>query len=252
MINASYGTRSRLDRHGLAVIGAASPIGGATAALACSLGVDRLVLLDHDAEALASLAEALGAMTWWRASDLSSRKAVAELARDAPEVDLIVTVGPRAARPQSFGEVSHDDWVTALEANVKRAYAAAAVFIPGMLERRRGSVVNVTSVIGKRPQSSIGSVADAGASAAVNGLTKALAREVAGAGVRVNAVNHAAIPTDGFPPSRRDRFDPSDRPALGREATPLEVAQCIVFLLSDAASYITGECINVDGGLVLE
>lgn len=107
----------------------------------------------------------------------------------------------------------------------------------------------------KRGGGFLGKTAYAGAKAAVNGLTKALAREVAPLGVRVNAVNPGLTDTRRLDALRADPEVWARCLAavpLGRVADPAEIAGAIVYLLSDASAYVTGETLNVDGGVAME
>ena len=252
MTSARFPDCLRLDGRTLAIVGATTPIGRATAALASARGVERLVLLDDNQAQLRSLAHGLGGNAWWRAVDVSCRAAVADVMTKAFRVDLVVTIGPEPAWTR-FADLGLEEWSATLAAHVKRVYAAASVFLPEMLERGHGRMVNVVSIQGKRPRLADGSAAYAGAGAAINGLTKVLAREVATVGVCVNAVNHGFIGDGaGSQSPQADLVDPRVGPALGRAGTPAEVAEPILFLLSDASGYITGESINVDGGALTE
>jgi 3-oxoacyl-[acyl-carrier protein] reductase len=124
-----------------------------------------------------------------------------------------------------------------------------------MVERGDGRIVNVASIAGKRGGGFLGKTAYAGAKAGVNGLTKAIARELAPLGVRVNSVNPGLTDTRRLESLRSDSQVWSRCLAavpLGRVATTEEVAAAILYLLSDASAYVTGETLNVDGGVAME
>jgi NAD(P)-dependent dehydrogenase (short-subunit alcohol dehydrogenase family) len=169
-------------------------------------------------------------------------------------IDLLVNAaGNVSASP--FLELELDEWNTTLASHATGCFVTCRLVVPGMVERRYGRVVNVASIAGKRGGGFLGKAPYAAAKAAVNGLTKAIAREVAASGVRVNAVNPGLTDT-----SRLDslRADPAvwarclAAVPLGREARPVEIAGTIAWLLSDASDYITGETLNVDGGVAME
>lgn len=150
------------------------------------------------------------------------------------------------------GEVhvsSEDDFDKQMNVNVKGVFLTSKYFIPGMLEQKGGCIVNVSSVCGIR-----GGYNCAGYSAskaAVNNLTRSMALDYMRNGIRVNAVCPSATETKMFMTGTTQEVldiftggNPS-----GRIGTPSEVADLIVFLASDKASYINGACISIDGGL---
>ena len=243
----------RLDLSGrtILVTGAAAGIGAATARAAVARGAAAL-LVDIDAAGLRDLAAQLGAQAF--ICDVSDFAAVQALGGEAGRVDLIVNAaGNISSSP--FLQLTREEWDSVLAAHVKSVFNTCRVLLPGMAERRYGRVVNVASVAGKRGGGFLGKTAYAGAKAAVNGLTKALARELAWSGVRVNAVNPGVTDTRRIDSLRADPEVWQRVLAaipLGRPAHPDEVAAAIVFLLSDASRYVTGTTLNVDGGIAME
>lgn len=244
------------DRHSLSglsilVTGAAAGIGAATARAAVTHGATAL-LVDIDAVGVHDQAARLGAQAF--VCDVSDFAAVQVLADATGPVDLLVNAaGNISSSP--FLQLTREEWDSVLASHVKSVFNTCRVFLPGMAERRCGRVVNVASVAGKRGGGILGKTAYAGAKAAVNGLTKALARELAPSGVRVNAVNPGVTDTHRIDPLRADpemwqRVLASI--PLGRPAHPDEIAAAIVFLLSDASRYVTGTTLNVDGGIAME
>ena len=243
----------RLDLSGRTVLvtGAAAGIGAATARAAVARGA-QAILVDLDADGVRGLAAQLGAHA--HVCDVSDFAAVQALAGVTGPIDLLVNAAGNVSS-SPFLQLTREEWDGVLASHVKSAFNTCRVFLPGMAERRYGRVVNVASVAGKRGGGILGKTAYAGAKAAVNGLTKALARELAPAGVRVNAVNPGVTDTRRIAVLRAD-------PAvwqrvlaaipLGRPASPDEVAAAIVFLLSDASRYVTGTTLNVDGGMAME
>ncbi|TYZ62774.1 hypothetical protein PybrP1_011631 [[Pythium] brassicae (nom. inval.)] len=120
----------------------------------------------------------------------------------------------------------------------------------GMIQQRRGSIVTIGSVVGAAGNA--GQTAYSASKAGLAGATKSLAKELGSRGVRVNLVEPGFIATamtDAMPAAARERVLPSV--PLGRLGSPDDVAQLVAFLASDDASYITGQCIRIDGGLVL-
>jgi 3-oxoacyl-[acyl-carrier protein] reductase len=124
------------------------------------------------------------------------------------------------------------------------------VAIPYLLEDKGGNIVNVASTAGLRGQAYAAHYA--ASKAGLIGLTKSVAKELASRNIRVNAVAPGFIETDmtaGLTPQAREAL--SGQIALGRLGTPEDVAGAVAFLASDAASYITGQVIVVDGGMVM-
>jgi 3-oxoacyl-[acyl-carrier protein] reductase len=243
------------------VTGAAAGIGRETARLLGERGARALVLLDLDEDGLAEVAgecASTGTQVVSRVVDCGDFAALAaavpELADSAGPVELLVNAAGNVTS-SPFLSLTPEEWDSALRSHMKSTFATCRLIVPGMVERRYGRIVNVASVAGKRGGGFLGKSAYAGAKAAVNGFTKALAREVAPFGVRVNAINPGLVDT-----ARLDtlRADPDlwarclAAVPLGRVGEPREIAAAILFLLSDVSGYVTGETMNVDGGVVME
>ena len=139
-------------------------------------------------------------------------------------------------------------WDAVLAVNLKGAFLMSKAVLRGMIKRRRGAIVNISSVVGRRGNA--GQVNYSAAKAGLIGLTKSLAREVASRNVRVNAVAPGYIETE-----MTAVLDDTARNAimsqvpLGRIGTPEAVAEAVAFLASDSAEFITGVVLPVDGGL---
>lgn len=244
--------RLSLDGRTALVTGAAAGIGRATALVLADLGAERLELVDLDGAGAAEVAAQIGVRATAHVADAADSRALAAL--PLRDVDLLVNAAGNVSS-SPFLELEPAEWEAGLRSHARSVYVTCRLLVPGMVERRYGRVVNVASVAGKRGGGFLGKVPYATAKAAVNGLTKALAREVAPFGVRVNAVN------PGLTDTRRVdalRADPEvwarclAAVPLGRIAAPEEVATAIAFLLSDASAYLTGVTLNVDGGVAME
>jgi 3-oxoacyl-[acyl-carrier protein] reductase len=146
--------------------------------------------------------------------------------------------------------MSDDDWTAVMRTNVDGTFHACRAVMFGMLKRRRGAVVTLSSVAGR--YGNTGQTNYSAAKAAISGFTMAAAKEAGRYGVRVNAIAPGFIVTDMTEPmSAHAREQALLKIPLGRFGTAEEVAGLIEFLASDRASYITGQVFGIDGGLVL-
>lgn len=144
--------------------------------------------------------------------------------------------------------MSDNQWSDVLRTNLDGAFYAVRRAAPGMVKARYGRIVNVGSVVGST--GSAGQVNYAAAKAGLVGLTRSVARELASRGVTCNLVAPGPIATamlDSLSPQRVEQL--ASAVALGRLGTPEEVAAVVAFLCSEAAGYVTGAVVPVDGGL---
>jgi NAD(P)-dependent dehydrogenase (short-subunit alcohol dehydrogenase family) len=239
------------------VTGATSGIGQRAAAAfvregACVATIGRNVAqLDADAEAWSRDGHVVVPL----AADLADPEARASVAERALEALGGVDVLVNAAGIIGFGTIENttpSDWSHMMELNVTAPMDLTQRFVPALRERP-GCVVNVSSVTGLR--SFPGVLAYSVSKAAVDQLTRCAALELAASGIRVNAVNPGVVVTGlhrtaGLDDSRYAAFLQHSRTThpLGRVGTPDEVADLILFLASDAAAWITGATMPVDGG----
>ncbi len=186
--------------------------------------------------------------------DVSSEAEVERFFQEARDqlgrVDILVN-NAGALRDGLVVRMRLEDWRRVLEVNLTGTFLCTREALRDMLRARWGRIVNVTSVVGL-----VGNAGQANyvaAKAGIVGFTKAVAREVASRNITVNAVApgyvHSRM-TEGLDEEQR-RFLTSQIP-LGRTATPEEIAPAVVFLCSEEAAYITGQVLNVDGGMVMK
>lgn len=149
-----------------------------------------------------------------------------------------------------FTDISESEWDNMFDVHVKGTYLCCQRALPYMIHEKKGSIVNVSSMWGQVGGSC--EVHYSAAKGAVIALTKALAMELAPSGIRVNCVAPGMIDTamNGHL-SVEDRLFLREEIPLGREGTPLEVAESIYFLASEKASFITGQVLAPNGGMVL-
>ena len=144
--------------------------------------------------------------------------------------------------------LSEEDWRDVIDTNLSGAFFTCRALSRPMLKRRAGVIVNITSIVGVHGNA--GQSNYAASKAGLIGLTKALAKELGGRGIRVNAIAPGYIATElteALPDQAREAIL-SNTP-LGRLGEPDDVARAVRFLCSDAAAFVTGEVLAVDGGL---
>ena len=144
--------------------------------------------------------------------------------------------------------MKQEDWESVLRVNLTGAFIAAQIISSDMIRKRSGSIINMTSIVGLHGQG--GQVNYAASKAGLIGLTKSLAKETGGRGVRVNAIAPGYIETDMTAAvSEEMRAAWVETIPLKRAGKPADIANAAVFLASDLSLYITAQVLGVDGGL---
>ncbi|GGV75833.1 SDR family oxidoreductase [Streptomyces massasporeus] len=194
------------------------------------------------------LIEQAGGTGHFVVADVANIDDVRKLAEEVGEVDILVNnagVFPFSSTP----EQSLDSYEQVFDINVRASYFLTAALAPAMVTRKKGAIVNVSSVAAQIG-TPVGSVYNA-SKAAMDALTRSWAVEFGAAGVRVNSVAPGPIRTDMAVDTVGDMFEAFSRSTpLGRAGEPEEIAEAVVFLASDRAGYITGAVLTADGGLV--
>ena len=181
-------------------------------------------------------------------------RCVAEAEAGLGTLDLLVNIaGIYQSKP--FEAITDADWLRMMNVHVNGMFYVARAVLRGMVARRRGTIVNMCSLHALRGQAN--AVHYSAAKGAVLGMTRALAREKAPLGIRVNCVAPGPIDTPLWRAGRTgaqleaDKAERSKLVPLGRLGEASEVAKAILFLLSEDSSYITGQVLPIDGGEVM-
>jgi 3-oxoacyl-[acyl-carrier protein] reductase len=241
------------------VTGASSGIGAATAAVMASLGARVSIGYYHNdagaAQVARTIVDAGGNAIAIRADVrhiAEIRSLVQRTAAELGPIDVLVNNAGSLVKRFPIREMTEDGWDDVLSLNLKSAVLAAQAVAQSMIDRKTGAIVNVGSIAG-HTGGGPGAGAYAAAKAGIAGLTKALAKELAPHGVRVNAVSPGVIDTpfhEAFSTPEMMRNFVAAIP-LGRVGQSMEVAKVIAFLASDAASYVAGETIEINGGQLM-
>lgn len=179
---------------------------------------------------------------------------ISEVESKLGAIDILVNNAGSLVERLKTAVLTEDRWDEVFALNVKSAFFAAQAVIPKMLEKGAGVIVNVTSIAG-RNGGAPGSIHYSAAKGAMLTMTKGLAKEFASQGIRVNAVSPGVIDTPFHEvfstPEAMANFANNIIP-MGRVGSSAEVAKVIAFLASDAASYLCGETIEINGGMLMD
>lgn len=239
------------------VTGSARGIGRATVLKLAEVGAD-IVVNDIAAAAeplenTASEIRALGRQALAVTADVSSPEDVARLVEAAAgkfgKIDILVN-NAGVTRDQLIMRMSDEDWDTVLNIDLKSAFLCTRAVLRHMLRQRWGRIISIASVVGIIGNA--GQANYASAKAGIIGLTKSIAKEVGSRGITANAIAPGFIET-----RMTEQLDEKQRQALleriplGSLGTPRDVAEAVAFLASEEARYITGQVLNVDGGMAM-
>ena len=233
------------------VTGASGGIGGAIARQLHAQGA-AVVLAGRRRDALAALAEALGEKARIEVAELAEPEAAQQLieaADAAGGVDVLIN-NAGLTRDNLAVRMKDEDWQTVLEVNLSAGFRLIRAALRGMMRRRWGRIVNVTSIVAQTGNP--GQANYAAAKAGMIGLTKSLAAEVASRGVTVNCVAPGFIETpmtDALSEQQRARL--LERVPVGRLGSTADVAAAVGYLVSEEAAYVTGQTLHVNGGMAM-
>lgn len=238
------------------VTGAAKGIGKAVALKLASLGAN-IVLNYRSSEDKAIELEIelkeLGVEVLRVKGDISKIADVENLINQAKEkfghIDIMVN-NAGITKDTLILRMKEEDFDSVIDVNLKGVFNCLKTITPIMVKQRFGKIVNLSSVVGI--VGNAGQVNYAASKAGVIGMTKSLAKEIGARGITVNAVAPGFIQTD-MTDSLGDKFKEEAKKGipLRRLGTPKDVAEVVAFLSSDSSNYITGQVINVDGGMVM-
>jgi 3-oxoacyl-[acyl-carrier protein] reductase len=243
-----------LDGKVALVTGGSRGIGAAICRELGAAGAGVAVNYARDASAAAAVCEQItvaGGAAQAVQGDVSSADGAAALvaaveSQIGPIEILVNNAG--ITRDDLIMRLSEEDWRDVIDTNLGGAFFTCRALSRPMLKRRSGAIVNISSIVGVRGNA--GQTNYAASKAGLIGLTKALAKELGGRGIRVNAIAPGYIATeltDALPDAARDAILANT--PLGRLGEPSDVARAVRFLCSDAAAFITGDVLAVDGGL---
>ena len=227
------------------VTGGSRGIGRAIATSLAEAGATVVIGYRSGADEAAEVADGIGGRAVQ--ADVSDPDEAKRLVEDAGEVDVLVN-NAGVTRDGLLARMSDEDWRTVLDTNLGGTFNTCRAVIRGMMKRRSGSIVNVSSIVGVHGNP--GQTNYSASKAGIIGFTKALARELGSRGVRANVVAPGYISTrltNDLPEELQQAMLAST--PLGRFGDPEDVAGAVRFLASDAAAFVTGEVLLVDGGL---
>ena len=213
----------------------------------------KVAVVGRDAARARDVAAAMGSRAFGVACDVAQEdqvvSAVAAAEAALGPVDILVN-NAGLTRDNILLRLNEQDWDAVLDANLKGAFHTTRAVIKGMMKRRAGRIINMSSIVGLTGNK--GQANYAASKAGLIGFTKSVAKEYASRNILVNCIAPGFIETDmtaSLPDAARATL--LEQIALGRLGRPEDVAGAVLFLASDLAGYITGQVLVVDGGMVM-
>jgi len=247
----------QLDDRIAVVTGAAQGIGRAIAEILARRGA-HVVVADINLEKAQATAQAIAASTGRRviavqtnvADSASAQAMIDRTLAEFGRIDVLVN-NAGTTRDNLIVRISDADWDLVLGVNLKGAFNCSKAAVRPMMKQRYGRIINISSVSGLAGQA--GQTNYSSSKAGLIGFTKALAKEVGSRGITVNAVAPGFVPTDLTSEILGKVQDEAIKATpLGRLGSVEDIAYAVAFLVSDEASFITGQVLSVDGGLAMQ
>lgn len=234
------------------ITGASGGIGAAVAEAFAKEGYDVILNYNKNKRRAQALAEKLkqnyGVNCVSYGCDVSDSGAVKKMFEET-DVDVLVN-NAGISQQKLFTDISDIDWRRMMSVNTDGVFYCSREALKGMIRKKSGSIINISSMWGESGASC--EVHYSASKAAVIGLTKALAKEVAPSNIRVNCISPGVIDTQMMSSfSAEDKAQLVEETPLMRLGTPEDIAAAAVFLASDKASFITGQVLGVNGGFVI-
>ncbi len=241
------------------ITGASSGIGAATAAVFADLGARVAIGYYNNEKGANDVVDAVltaGGRIMAIKGDVRKtadiRALVDRTTAELGPIDILVNNAGSLVERQKLAQITEERWDEIMNLNLKSAVLCSQIVAPSMIERKSGAIINIVSIAG-RNGGGPGAMAYATAKGALITFTKGLAKELAPQGIRVNGVAPGVIDTpfhEVFSTPEMIRNFVAGIP-MGRVGTSMECATAIAFLASDAASYIAGETLEVNGGQLM-
>jgi len=232
------------------VTGAAQGIGKAIAVALAKAGA-KVVVSDVNLELATQTAQEInGVPLKLNVTDLAEAEAsLKKIKEDLGSIDILVN-NAGITKDTLFLRMKKEDWDLVLNINLNGVFNLCKATVPLMMKQRSGKIINIASIVGE--MGNVGQANYAASKAGVIGLTKTLAREVASRGITVNAIAPGFIQTamtDKIPEEAKKKM--MEVIPMAKLGQPEDVANACLFLASSAADYITGQVINVNGGMLM-
>lgn len=255
IVNATSNTRKSLLGKKIVVTGGSRGIGAAIVRLLAEEGALVAFTYSSREESAQQVAHSLpGEGHFYLKMDVSSEDSINEASKQIfdkwPEVDGLVN-NAGITKDGLLMRMKADDFDSVINTNLRGTFLTTKVFSKVMMKARKGSVVNITSVIGQTGNA--GQANYAASKAGTVGFTKSIAAEIASRNIRLNCVAPGFISTEMTDLLTEDqKVKIMEKIPLGSIGDALDVAQAVRFLLSDESKYITGHTLNVNGGMYME
>lgn len=231
-------------------------IGRAIAKLFAEHGA-KIAVLDIDGARAKNLAESLGEAHRGFPCDVTQKQnintAVASVVREIGRPSILVN-NAGITQPNRIAEISEADYDSVVDINLKGTFLCSQIVLPHMRALGRGSIISISSVAAKRGGGIFGSAHYSASKAGILGLVRAMARELAPEGIRVNAIAPGLIDTDMTKGqlTQEMKAEIAGTVPMKRIGQPIDVAKACLFFASELSGYVTGEVMDVNGGMHID